>query len=73
MTKIESLQSDIETVRESIRLDWFDLAEKPAMSQPEQMALKESIGALMAELHELAREIDAIQAAELRSTRSTMD
>jgi hypothetical protein len=37
------------------------------------MALKESIGALMAELHELAREIDAVRAAELRSTRSTMD
>jgi hypothetical protein len=73
MTKIEKLQRDIDTVRESIRLDWFDLAEKPLMSQPEQMALKRSIGVLMADLHELAREIDAIRAAELGSTRSTMD
>jgi hypothetical protein len=40
VTKIENLQRDIDTVRESVRLDWFDLAEKPLISQPEQMALK---------------------------------
>jgi len=73
MTKMENLQRDIDTMHESIRLDWFDLAEKPLVSQPEQKALKQSIGMLMADLNELAREIDAIRAGELRSTRSTMD
>jgi hypothetical protein len=73
MTKMENLQRDIDTMHESIRLDWLDLAEKPFVSQPEQMALKQSIGMLMADLNELAREIDAIRAGELRATRSTMD
>lgn len=73
MTNQENLQRDIDAMRESLRLDWFKHAEKPLMSQPEQVALKESISLLIADLIQLVREIDGLQAAELKSTRSSMD
>ena len=73
MTNQESLKRDIHAMRESIRLDWFKHAEKPLMSLTEQAALKESISLLIADLDKLVHEIDGLQAAESRSTRSSMD
>jgi hypothetical protein len=73
MTNQENLQRDIDAMRESIRLDWFKHAEKSLISLPEQAALKESISLLIADLVQLIREIDGLQAAESRSTRSSMD
>ena len=73
VTNQENLQRDIDAIRESLRLDWFKHAEKPLMSLPEQAALKESISLLIADLVQLVHEIDGLQAAELRSTRSSMD
>jgi hypothetical protein len=73
VTNQENLQRDIDAIRESIRFDWFKHAEKPLMSLPEQAALKESISLLIADLVQLVCEIDGLQAAESRSTRSSMD
>jgi hypothetical protein len=73
VTNQENRQRDIDAMRESIRLDWLKHAERPLMSLPEQAALKESIGLLIADLIQLVHEIDGLQAAESRSRRSSMD
>jgi hypothetical protein len=57
VTKIEKLQRDIETMRESIRLQWRELADIP-LSDIEHHATRAAILSLVDELKRLLDERD---------------
>lgn len=55
--ELQRLQHDIDTLKESIRLDWVDMASRP-MSPAERGALRTHIGFLIRELENLLRRLD---------------
>ena len=59
LTDAERLKRDIDTLRESIRLDWLDLA-SGTMTADDRMALRSDIAALSLELRDLIERFDAL-------------
>ena len=57
MNEREKLRSDIDTLKESIRLFWLDMPTK-TMTPEDRMELLKHISALVAELAELLRRLD---------------
>jgi len=59
MTQANKLKRDIDTVRESIRLDWLDLASK-SLTVTDHVGLRNDIARLADELGDLLRRMDAL-------------
>jgi hypothetical protein len=59
VTEADKLKRDIDTLRESIRLDWLDLASKP-LTVSDCAALRSDIVALGLELRNLIERFDAL-------------
>jgi hypothetical protein len=57
LTEAEKLKRDIDAVKESIRLEWLALAERP-MSPLERQNVRQSIAALIETLQELLERLD---------------
>jgi|SRR5579871_3033199 len=59
MTAALRLKGDIDTIRESIRINWLELEPKP-LAVEERRALRSSIARLSSELHNMIARLDAL-------------